>query len=923
LGKAKTLNTPFRLSALLALLIFMAEFLTMWLLHYFLHDKGMDVRQMYLEMFADSLVLTIMILPGLYLLIYKPMNSKIIELRNSEATLRKSEEKCRVSFDESNIGMCMVSLEGKFIKINKLLSEMFGYSQEELREKTFLDLTHPEDIEIGMELYKKMLSGELPNIRFSKRYISKTGEKVFCNVSASMVSSSDSESQFVIAQLMDITEHRMAENALRKNEAFIKTVLDNLPIGIAVNSVDPAVNFDYMNDNFPAFYRTTKEQLAESGAFWVSVYEDTDFREKIKKRVLDDCATGDPKRMLWEDVPITRKGEETTYVTAMNTPVPNNKLMISTVWDVSKRKSAEEALRVSKNSLKKAQEIGHIGSWHLDIEKNVLSWSDEEYKIFGYAPQSFEATYEAFLEAVHPDDREMVKKTYEDAINNNTPYECVHRVLRPDGEIRTVLERSEDIVDENRKTIHSIGMTLDITEIKSAEKELLRKSEHMDKFLNALPCFAVILKSNREIVAFNDIAKKIGAIEGKKCFETMTPFSSPCNWCKADNAFNDNEFKNSQFWGLDIYWDSYWIPLEEDLYLHFAFDITESKKAEEALILSKENLVLAQSVANIGSWSWDFNTNELDWSDETYDIFKFDKSKPPLFETFAATIYAEDKGRLSDAINLSKKEKILYDEKYRIIRSDNVQRHVHAKGKVQFNDKDEPVSMLGMIYDITEQVEAQEKIAASLMEKEVLLREVHHRVKNNMAVISSLLALQSGYVYEKKYLEMFNESQRRIRSMALVHEKLYESDDFAHINVKDYVESLVENISTAFLADDRNVKLNIIVDDLNLDIDNLIPCGLLMNEILTNSFKHAFNGQDNPEISVIMKKVEDGKVLLSISDNGIGLPDGFDISKPTGLGHKLIKPLAAQIAGIMEVNVNNGTEFRIIFPEKLEIARAE
>jgi PAS domain S-box-containing protein len=142
-----------------------------------------------------------------------------------------------------------------------------------------------------------------------------------------------------------ITERKKAEENLREREKFIRIVLDNLPIGIAVNSVDPAVQFNYMNDNFAWFYRTTREKLAEPDAFWDEVYEDPAFREEMKKRVVEDCVSGNPERMSWADVPITRRGAETKFISAKNIPIPDKKLLISAVWDVTERKKAEEEIR--------------------------------------------------------------------------------------------------------------------------------------------------------------------------------------------------------------------------------------------------------------------------------------------------------------------------------------------------------------------------------------------------------------------------------------------------------------------------------------------------------------------------------------------------------------------------------------------------
>ena len=163
-------------------------------------------------------------------------------------------------------------------------------------------------------------------------------------------------------QLMsNIAKLERSEKTLKENESFILSVMDHFPIGVAVNSIDPSVDFSYMNDNFPKFYRTTRAALADHGSFWDAVYEDPETREKIKKRVLDDCARGDPAHMRWTGVPITRKGEETTYISAMNMPIPGKKLMVSTVWDVTDHKRAEEAQRSLERQVQQAQKLESLG----------------------------------------------------------------------------------------------------------------------------------------------------------------------------------------------------------------------------------------------------------------------------------------------------------------------------------------------------------------------------------------------------------------------------------------------------------------------------------------------------------------------------------------------------------------------------------
>jgi len=217
--------------------------------------------------------------------------------------------------------------------------------------------------------------------------------------------------------------------------------------------------------------------------------------------------------------------------------------------------------------------------------------------------------------------------------------------------------------------------------------------------------------------------------------------------------------------------------------------------------------------------------------------------------------------------------------------------------------------------EIITRATAEEKIKASLQEKEVLLKEIHHRVKNNLQVISSLLYLQSNKIKEIEYKDIFNESQNRIKSMALVHEKLYKSEDLAGIELSDYIHSLVNSLMRSYNVNSQKVKPEISVEDINLSIDKCIPFGLIINELVTNSLKYAFIGRDSGLLKIVVNRVENDKINFSIQDNGIGMPEDFDIKNLKSLGLRLVQTLVTQLEGTFQLNFNEGTEFIIEFNE--------
>jgi two-component system, sensor histidine kinase PdtaS len=236
---------------------------------------------------------------------------------------------------------------------------------------------------------------------------------------------------------------------------------------------------------------------------------------------------------------------------------------------------------------------------------------------------------------------------------------------------------------------------------------------------------------------------------------------------------------------------------------------------------------------------------------------------------------------------------------------------------VRFNKKIKFTNRL-LSLQKTELEQKNEIIRISLIEKETLLKEIHHRVKNNLQILSSLLNLQSQNVKNKKAIEALSESQQRLHSIALVHQKLYQNDNLAKINVKEYLEDLVETIHLSFYSKEKSVSYRLNIADVNLDVDTVVPLGLILNELVTNAYKYAFNKANDGALSIDLNKEDEHLYLLIVKDNGPGLPENLNIDETESLGLKLVSILVKQLEGTINVKSNNGAEFNINFIDVIQ-----
>ncbi|WP_321210939.1 histidine kinase dimerization/phosphoacceptor domain -containing protein [Methanothermobacter sp. DP] len=330
----------------------------------------------------------------------------------------------------------------------------------------------------------------------------------------------------------------------------------------------------------------------------------------------------------------------------------------------------------------------------------------------------------------------------------------------------------------------------------------------------------------------------------------------------------------------------------------------ELERTRRSLAESHWQLKEAQRIGKIGSWQWNFESETLSCSDEALRILGIRKDDfGGTLDEMVSRIHPEDRESFIDSI--TKKEP--FEAEYRVVRDDSVA-YVLFRAKVLSDSRGNPISMIGIKQDITEDKNIRESLEASLREKEFLMSEIHHRVKNNLQLIISLLRLQSRYIDDEESLEIFTECQNRVRSISLVHERLYGSRNGMAVNLSDYIEELIGELKG--MCRGRDVVFRVNLAEIEAGINTAVSIGLIVNELVTNAIKHGTG--DSGEIKVELESFK-GSGVLMVADDGSGLPEDLDLSDPPGFGLRLVNFMLSRIKGSISAENQNGAVFRITF----------
>jgi PAS domain S-box-containing protein len=855
-----------------------------------------------------------------------------------ERAIRESEERFRMISNVAIEGVVFIA-EETIIDSNDQLARLFTFThRDEVIGKKISEFIRSEDFDRILSMLKIRSLGKI-EIRANTR----TGEVLFLETSGSFISYQGQE--VIVLMLYDITARKRAEQALEQSIERFKNLVENSPNAVFILT-DYLIK--YTNQSGLALLGFRDEDIMYDQNF-LSFFDQKTSR--IVKRDLDDIRNGknvDYKELKLindadQEVDIGMKISLTIYDNRPSIQVTVNNLStrMLLLQEQVRAQLAEEINAILKKEIEEHKVTQQKLQAAQTFARNIIESSidmiiavDKNYKItefnaaaqeqFGYKQKEIIGKSASTLYADSAAFN-MVKTSL--AESGTYSGEIIHR--KKDKKTFTCLLSASLIKTQTGEIVGSMGVSRDITEIKKAEQELRESEErYRDIFDNATDFILSVDSKGKFIYANDAFRSTLGYKESELRKLSIRKVTS--EYCLDQNKTLYECFVSDNLNVVFEAKDGHKIIAEGDSSIRYKDgkphsiraifrDVTETRRQEHEAIAQKAKLEsIFDSTENMMMWTLDkdyritsCNKNFIGHMKEVFDanvkmgnnyLEKIQKHlNQDLHQGQLDSFKEAFKGRPQQF------ELPLLTKKKRPIWLQVFLNPVYIDGAL--------LEVSCLTYDVTDRIEIDRKIRDSLKEKEVLLQEVHHRVKNNLQVISSILNLQSSFVEDQKTLEILRESQERIKSMSFIHETLYRTSDFTSIEFTDYIDTLTRNLVQSYMITSSGVKLETDFDEIYLSLDQAIPCGLIVNELVSNALKYAFVNVKHPKLTIRVKEIE-GKIELLVRDNGVGLPADFKYQDSDSLGIQLVYTLSEQLDAELEVTSKGGTSFLITFDKQ-------
>ena len=893
----------------------------------------------------------------------------ISERKLAEEQLRRSEEFNRQILESSPDCIKVLDLSGQLLNINAgACKAMEIDSLDDLPSRFWPDLWATEDRALAQAAIERGCRGQETSFRGFCPTLAGTPKWWDVRVTAI---TKDGVPERLLAISRDITAQMIAENAAREAQQRLDLALRGAQIGIW--TLDLETDCMTWEKGCPVLFGLPDQPMSFDVQFLDSLVHPEDIGIVKARRAVaaSDGYLRSEYRVVWPDgsVHVISSRGDVTY--ANGKPVR----VAGICWDITARKEAEQALAASEFRLREAQKIAHLGHWEFDLKTNEISWSDETFRIFGL-PKDRPVSYERYLALLPLQDRQEILTAVTNTVVTGQPYQLTHRICLDDGTVKHVEARGRAEYDKDGKTFRLVGTVLDATSRVEAVLALRRSHDELEQRVDQRT--AQLASSNAALQDSNDallksesryrnlleqspLAVHIFDMKGQTvsvnpAFEKL--FGVTAAEMTAYNVLQDSEviangtreLLDQVFAGEVLMTPAIqhrasfgasrtplpWIEVTgypvrdrrgtvQEIVL-LVQNVSDRQSALQSLRRSEaEFRQLADSMPQI---VWTAQPDgSLDYYNERWYAYSgFDRDRIGD-QSWLPILHPEDVERSAAIWYSSVHSGADYEVEHRFWDRTTESYRWHLSRAVPMkNEIGEIVRWFGTCTDIHDQKTAKEELEvqvssrtsellSSLAEKTTLLKEVHHRVKNNLQVISSLLRMQWQTVQDPAARAALQDSRQRVLSMARIHERLYGNQQVDAIDFGEYTETLVNELFQSYGLQSHRVVGRVTVSSVLLSVDQAIPCGLILNELVTNSLKYAYPEGMSGEVRVAVREIASGHVSVIVEDDGVGLPDNFDWQGSKSLGLPIIDILSKQLGGTLTIQSQPGAQFKIEFPK--------